>query len=189
MDSLIDDLSKGSRAAFEEIYKLYAEKVEHFSLHYLVDKADVDDVVQNVFMTLWEQRDKLRSDGKFINFLLVITRNQCISKLREYKIRQGFSKKQCEDYQLALLNIYSLKQLDEDKLMKFDLDSMVKDALDLLPENCREVFIKCKLEGFKYKEIADLLNISEKTVEKRMTASLKSLRLTLKAKPNPFFFL
>lgn len=181
-DSLINELRNGSINAFEEIYKLYSGRLERFALNYLIDAADVDDVVQNVFKTLWEKRETLRSDCKLVNFLLVITKNQCISKLREYKTRLGYSNKLTEEHKSAMLNIFSLKQLQEDKLMKFDLDSIIRKALDSLPENCRQVFIKCKFEGFKYREIADMYNISEKTVEKRMTICLKALRLALKEK-------
>jgi len=177
---LVNDLRKGSIQAFEKIYDLYSLRIERFASHYLPDKGDVDDVVQIVFITLWEKRETLRTECMIINFLLVLTRNQCISKLREYKVRLGYSKRKSEEYKLALLNIYSLKQLHEEKLLNFDIDEIIEKAIDSLPEKYKEVFIKSKVEGFKYKEIAEALKISEKTVEKRITLSLQALRSRLK---------
>jgi len=179
-DFLVSELQKGSINAFEKIYNLHSLRIERFARHYLPEKAEVDDVVQNVFITLWEKRETLRTQCRLINFLLVLTRNHCISKLREHKVRLGYSNMKSKEYKLALLNIYSLKQLHEDSLLNFDMDRIIERAIDDLPSKCREVFLKSKVEGFKHKEIAEELKISEKTVEKRITLSLQALRLALK---------
>lgn len=87
------------------------------------------------------------------------------------------------------LKMYALQQFDENALSTDDIENILNNAVNSLPEKCREVFILSRMEGLKYREIADRLNISTKTVENQMNTALKKLRIELKEYLPLFIFI
>ena len=78
------------------------------------------------------------------------------------------------------LKMYALQQFDENALSADDIEVILNNAINSLPEKCREVFILSRMEGLKYREIAERLNISTKTVENQIITALRKLRVELK---------
>ena len=86
-----------------------------------------------------------------------------------------------EEYQITLrMKLDSLEIFDQSILSEQDIEQLISEAIDSLPEKCREIFIKSKIEGKKQKEIADELNVSIKTVENQMNIAYKKIKVRLK---------
>ena len=135
-----------------------------YALHYLNDIDAVEDIVQDSFVDLWE----LLKGGKEIknvkSYLYTMVKNRSLEKLKQ-------------DNLLTDDNILDKEEFeDEDLEERSYIESRLWSAIDSLPERCRDIFLMSKRDGLKYKEIAEELNISIKTVENQMSKALKTLK-------------
>lgn len=168
---LIRKFKEGNEEAFSVIYKLYWEKVYHFSSLYITSPEDVAEVVQEVFIKLWEARHLVDEEQSFEGFLFIITRNKVFNHSRK-QLNYAFLK-------VTVLQSIEKSYEEEDKLEMSDL----KQHLSLLPsqltERQQQIFRMSRQQYLTYKQIAEQLSISEKTVEYHMTVILKYLRKNL----------
>ncbi len=166
---ILKELKKGNHTAFEKIFGYYSEQLYLFSLSYLKSKDAAEDIVQEVFIKIWNNRESIKTDTSFQAYLFTITLNAVrlhfnkLSRLNELKhdILLGFSEIKHDfdnyaDYQALL-----------DKL-----DELIKQ----MPEKRRAVFIKKKIEEKSMKEISEEMHISVKTVEFHISEAMKFLK-------------
>lgn len=154
---VIASLKKGDQKMFEHLYSVYFEKLCFFLLNYTQDKEIIEDIVQDTFVKLWINREKLMISTSFNSYLYKSVYNNFIDNYRKRKKRDTLLESY---YQLALYKIIDTDQeYKEERLNKLD------KCIAELPPKCKEVFISIKLSGMKYKEVASTLNISLKTVE------------------------
>jgi RNA polymerase sigma-70 factor (ECF subfamily) len=178
-------LQKGSVTAFERLFKKYGQKLYRFSHTYLRSEAEAEDVVQEVFLKLWENRTGLRTGTSFQSYLFTIAFNA---------IQKNFNKKAVEDKFRVILfeNIAEQNSSLEDQsdfeflLRKLDL------LIDQMPSRRKEIFLKRKKEGKSVGDIAAEMDISKKTVENQITEAMNYLRKSFsedKASGELFFLL
>jgi RNA polymerase sigma-70 factor (ECF subfamily) len=162
---------------FEEIYLYYFPRLLRFSREYLIEQEDAENIIQDVFLLLWEKRVELQIHISLTAYLFTLTKNRCIDHLRQKtKIEQGKKQLQ-ENYFLELkMKLYSLEALDQSIISDDHIEKIITNAIDSLPSKCRKIFILNKMEGKKYREIAEELNISVNTVENQMSIALRKLR-------------
>lgn len=171
----IENLRRGNIVLFTNIYNKYFEGIERFAYGYLKNHSEAKDVAQNVFMMLWEQRNELNENTNLVNYLLTLTKYQCIDQIRKLQIRHKYIEESLE-YNQLLMEKYALESLDLLRFEGKDLSDIIKKLITELPDNCREAFIMSRFKKLKYKEIAGKLNISVKTVEKKISIALTILR-------------
>jgi len=176
--SFISQLEKGEAVAFEALFRLYYTKLIHIAKGYLVHHEDAEGIVQNVFMKLWENRDKLKEISNINSYLYTMTKNACLDQLKHEKIKinylgSSYNKKISIQRQF-------LKDEAASLLLQNELEIKIKKSLDLLPEKCKKVFIKSRFEGLKHREIAQELRISQKTVDNHISHALKHMKLHLR---------
>lgn len=171
----IKDLRQGNIVLFTSIYNRYFEGIERFAFGYLKSHLEAKDVAQNVFMLLWEQRNQLNDDTNLVNYLLTLTKYQCIDQIRKLQIRNKYVE-DSREYNQLLMEKYALESLDELQLEGKELSAIIRKLIAELPDNCREVFVMSRFKKLKYKEIAEELGISVKAVEKKMSIALDILR-------------
>lgn len=168
---LILKFKGGDEEAFSSIYKHYWEKVYNFSRLYLVSTEDVAEVVQEVFIKLWETRHLVDEEQPFEGYLFIITRNQIFNYSRK-QLNYSFLK-------LTVLQSIEMSYEEEDQLEISDLKKHLSILISQLTERQQEIFRMSREKHLTYKQIADQLSISEKTVEYHMTTALKYLRKNL----------
>jgi len=164
---LKEDCEKSYSILFHKYYKdlvLFAGNILH-------DKFTCEDIVQNVFLKIWNDRHTLFIETSLKSYLLRAVRNSCLDELRHQKVINNY-----ESNVLKNTNSYET----ENYILYSDLHEKLINAIKKLPEKHREVFELSRFEDLKYKEIAQQLNISERTVEDRMSKALMQLRTNLK---------
>ncbi len=155
---------------FEIIYKKHYSNLRNTVENIINDKDASHDVVQEVFLKLWNKKNEIDHilDPKAYLFRSVI--NASLAYLENNKKR----------VRLSDIKIGSAESSDSNLLLK-ELEVKVQIALDSLPPKCKVIFVLCRFENMKHKEIAQLLDISIKTVENQMGIAIK--RLTRELKP------
>lgn len=168
-------------STFEDIYLSYFSKMKYFAKEYVVLDEDAENIVQDVFVELWENREMLNMHINLIAYLFTTIKNKCLNHLRHKIVVQETASKIQEEYLISLrMNLDSLEAFDDHLFSDQDIEKIISRALDTLSEKCRTIFIMSKLEGKKQKEIAQELNISINTVETQMGIAYKKLRIELK---------
>lgn len=143
---------------------------------------DAENIVQDVFLDFWEKKELLPlSTINLPAYLFTSIKNRCIDFLRHKIVQKEAEDKIQEEYRLTLqMKYYSLEELNEGIFEKEDVEQLLSKVIDSLPEKCREIFLKSKIEGKRQKEIAEEMNISINTVETQMGIAYKKLRNELK---------
>lgn len=154
---ILDSLKKGDQRVFEHIYTDYFEKLCVYLLSYTQNKEIIQDIVQDTFIKLWMNREKLTISSSLKSYLYKSVYNNFIDNYREKKKRDDL----LESYYRFALN----KFIDTDEEYKEQRLKKLDECIAELPPKCKEVFISIKISGMKYKDVASTLNISLKTVE------------------------
>ena len=174
---------------FEEIYLTYFPRLLCFAQEY-VPKEDAENIIQDVFITLWERRGDLKIHISTASYLFILIKNRCLDYLRRKKFAEERKKKMQETFtREQQMKLYSLEALDPALIADCDIEQIINHAIDSLPPKCREIFTLSKIDGKKYTEIADELQISVRTVEAQIRIALHKLREQLKDYVPIFLFL
>lgn len=174
-------LKEGRRDAFEVLYRRYAPKVYNTVLYLLGDSLLAEDVVQEVFFTIWEKRANIQVELNFEAYLSTIARNLAYKYLRE-----TFYKSQSVD---EVKDIQLVSDFVEDDIEANSLREYILDIVASFPEMRRKVFIMSRFENLSHAEIAARLSLSERTVEAHIYQALKELRKLLDCKTLAFLSL
>ena len=179
-----------SRDNFEEIYLLYFPRLLRFARKYVISQEDAENIVQDVFVSLWESREELQIRVSLIAYLLTLIKTRCIDHLRKQEYVEERNRKMQEDYVLDIqMKLQSLEAFNQSVGVDTELEKLISEAINSLPAKCREIFWMNKMEGKKHKDIAEELQISLKTVENQIGIALKKLRIKLKNHLPVFLFL
>lgn len=167
--SLINEIKKGNQKSFEELFNKYYNLLSNYSDNIINDKSTAEEVVADVFANIWIKRKKLNINKNVKSYLYKSTRNTTISYLRKQKDNIEI----IDENQINIPNYWSSP---DNKLLKEDLNFKLENMLCKIPERSREIFTLHRFNGLKYNDIAQILDISVKTVEKHMSKSLKIIR-------------
>ena len=138
----------------------------------LQDEAAAEEIVQNMFLKLWEKRDRVTVQTSVKAYLYKCVHNDSLNYIKHRKVRASY-----EDY--ANLTMKDKSSRPAKTIEIKELEKQIVHALNELPEQCRTIFQLSRFEELKYKEIAERMGLSIKTVEKQMGKALKLLRLKL----------
>ena len=166
------DLSK--ELFFEEAYNRYSGKVYFFVYSYIKDGVQADDIVQDVYMALWEKIDSLNDSGEIYPYLLVMAKYRCLNFLRHEKYQKEYSKE--KKLNASDISIIALRNSSLGNLYSKEVEKLYASAIELMPPKVRETFLFSRKQLLKNREVAQLQNISEKTVEYRISCAYKILR-------------
>lgn len=160
---------------FTTFYETYFARMVRFSLIYIEKREDAENLVQDVFVYLWEHPSVLVNVRDMDAFLFTLLKNRCINFLK-HQTRLEY----IEEETIHRLNLEALRSFEAWSDTLPEVEKAVNAAIARLPERCREILILNKFQHMKYKEISAKLGISVNTVENQMAIALKKLRTELK---------
>jgi RNA polymerase sigma-70 factor (ECF subfamily) len=162
------DQSGLDQVKFEQLFRTHFVHLSNFANQYIEDTDACKDIVQRVFINLWEKRQQIDPQKSIVSYLFTSVRNRCLNHIRDHKkYRSQLLDLDCADLEIAIE--------DDDHFLE-ELQGQIQLALEALPDKCRLVFEMSRFQDMKYKDIAQQLDISEKTVEAHMSKALRSLR-------------
>jgi RNA polymerase sigma-70 factor (ECF subfamily) len=158
----------------EGVFRVHHKMLCKVAYAIVKDKSTAEDIVQDVFLTIWKKRKELVIDSNLKGYLYRAVSNSCLNHLQSYHQRNI---KPFEAFNEGALGVY----VPQDKMDAEQLDAAIQNAIDKLPPRCKVIFVLCRIEGLKHQQIADTLDVSVKTVENQMGIALAKLRDELKA--------
>lgn len=174
INSLSDN---GMEDDFGMMYDFYRPKLVVIVNSYIPSREDAEEIVHDVFIKLWEKWENLQITSNFTGYIYSMTRNACLDYLRARKNK--LTKEMSAEQQEFWLNYGALADDAASVILANELQSLVDEAIEELPEKCKEVFKKSRLEGLCHQEISKELEISPKTVENHITRALRQLKVAL----------
>jgi RNA polymerase sigma-70 factor, ECF subfamily len=173
--SLTEEIKKSNIAIFEKVFREYYSPLTLYVNGILKDSDLAEEIVQDFFYNFWKNREQLDVHTSIKSYLFQSVRNRALKHLRHENVKQKYASKVLDSADDKLnvtgLSVYELKELEE----------KINKVLDKLPPVCNQVFRMSRFEGLKYKEIAERLSISVKTVEANMSRALSEFRQQLGA--------
>ena len=166
---LQNQIAKGDQRSFEDIYRLFFIRLFNFALLYVHKKEIAEEVVNDVMMKVWNKKEALPGIQNLETYLFVAVRNQSLNYQSKYSALHVALEP--ENGRGEIINLNDPEKELEWKEIHFRLNQ----AIDQLPAQCRTVFKLIKEEGFKYKQVAEILNISPRTVETQLFRAIKKL--------------
>ena len=165
------ELQNDSNDAFEYLYHTYAPRLYGFVHHLTKSKDLADEVVQETFIKIWENRAYIRVDYSFKSYLFMIARNHVLNIFRRQSLIHHLEESD------VLENSLSFSENNTDKLVELnDLKEYIEKAKSYLSPRQREIFELSKEKGLSNQEIADKLKITNQTVKNQLSASLHSMQ-------------
>ncbi|MBI2619175.1 MAG: RNA polymerase sigma-70 factor [Ignavibacteriales bacterium] len=161
----------GSHHAFEALFRTYYPRLCRFAFRLTGSRSTAEELVQDIFVRLWKNRTAWTPLGSVRTYLYRAVRNQAIN----YQKHQNLTGSDDVDLEKVLSELPG----PEEELYEKELQKAVGEAVELLPPRCRAIFLLHRVEGLTYAEIAQVLDLSTKTVETQMGRALKTLRRLL----------
>ncbi|MEX0772843.1 MAG: RNA polymerase sigma-70 factor [Balneolales bacterium] len=171
-EAWVKKIKEGDRDAFGKLYLRYYGSLCKFAWRFLNSPQLSEELVQDVFLNIWETRIQLDEDKSIRSYLYAIVRNKALNHIKHRKVIEKFNSD--EDW---LSNTTSFQMHDFDE--QYEFTETVKKAIENLPKGAGQIYKLYRSDGLTYQEIAEVLEISPKTVESQMTRALKILRENL----------
>ncbi len=174
-----DRLEAGDLKVFEMLFNMQYKPLCHFAQRFVFDLDTAREIVQDIFVRIWEKRASLPVNKSLETYLYTSVRNKCLDYLKHLNVEYEYEKMRIREIQEYDNNSFNTSNQPLEALITEELENAIKTALENLPEKCREIFKLSRYKGLKYREIAEELNISVKTVETQMTRAIYSMRKEL----------
>lgn len=169
---LIAGIGKDDYTSYNKLFVRYYSRLCYYVYRMLMDKEDAEDVVQELFLTLWNNRKKIEINENVSGYLYRMAKNMALNHIRSET-----------NYRSVLENREEpLSYYEENQLESEEFRIALNDCINHLPDRCKEVLLLHRVKGLKQKEIADQLSISVKTIKNQIHSSLQRLKKCLELK-------
>ena len=168
----------GDEIAFNRFMEHYSSRLYHYTFALLGQKESAEEIVSDVFFEVWKNRKSLAEIGNMNAWIQTITYRKAISFLRKETGKYELSFDDIEDF------IFEPVQSPAEEMISKEEMAKINDAIQQLPPKCKHVFFLAKIDGLPYKDIADMLNISVKTINNHIAFALDEIakRLNMKSR-------
>jgi RNA polymerase sigma-70 factor (ECF subfamily) len=171
---LINRLKKGEETAYEMLFKEYYQVLSIFANKYLKDIEAAKELVQELFVHLFERRENININSSLKSYLFRSVHNRCLNLINAQKIRDKYIE------HISYTHNNAEQSNIENEVNLSELETILYRAIGDLPPKCRIIFKMNRFEGLSNNEIADKLTLSKRTVETQISKALKILRVKLK---------
>lgn len=167
---IIQKMTSGDMDSFKYFFDKYYDDLCNFVNIYLRDKVLAEEIVQDIFVYFWENKEKLKINRSVKSYLYSASRFKSLNLLRDTKTRKRLVEN------MERTEFIQPDQAEDSVIDSVEFRKIIEAAIDQLTPKCREIFLLSKNQELSNKEIAERLGISVKTVENQMTIALKKLR-------------
>lgn len=165
---LVDKLHNNDIDAFDQIFKRYSDRLYGFTFKYLKSKEETEGVIQDVFLKIWENRNKIKKETSLKSYLFTIT---------YHKMCRIFRSRQLKLKYVETINGKQSTVVDSEEQIEYStVLEMVDNFIGKLPQKQKTIFIKSRKEGKSTREIAEEMNLSAGTINNNISLALKFLR-------------
>lgn len=166
---LLNDIAlNNNRASFKRVYLFYYSKLFWFAKSFVKTDEAAEEIIDDVFLNLWMQRARLADIGNFNNYCYMSVKNKSLTHVSKAKLNQV----NIDDVEVEIVDSAAT---GEDKMICSDTAALINKSLSKLSDQCKLVFKLVKEDGLKYREVAELLSLSIKTVEYHMGNALRQI--------------
>ncbi|MFC0773367.1 RNA polymerase sigma factor [Terrimonas alba] len=165
--------SQSSTKDYEELYKLLCNRLIHFSASIIGSFHQAEEIVSDVFISIWQKREQLSGVENPIVFLYVCTKNLTLNALKK-------TKQQPLSYDALYDDALSIVPDVESHIISTQVAQKIENAIRSLPARCQLIFRLVKMDGLRYKEVAELMEISPKTVDAQLAIAVKKVAETIR---------
>ena len=158
-----------SNIQFEKLYKKFQPSLVNYAIYLTRSSEDSIELVNDVFLSVWDKRNRLKLDSSLKTYLYTAVKNRCINYIKKHKLEIVLNE------QLDMLSDFKADQ----SLLEKEQHIIIQQIMNGLPSKCKQVFAMSRIDQLSNKEIASLLDISIKTVEAQITKALKIFRKKL----------
>lgn len=168
-----ESIRNGDKHAFESVFKTYYKILCSYANQIIFDADNSEEIVQEMFFQLWQKRDFFLIETSLKSYLFRAVHNSCLNHIKHNKVKLAYSQNIIQNKSNNSDNEYFMDESDE-------LQTLLGNAIEKLPPERKKVFMMIRYEERKYKEVADILGISVKTVENQMGKAMQFLREAMK---------
>jgi len=162
--------------AYKQLFLLFYPSLVPFAISIIRSKELAEEIVSDVFIKIWEKRRQLDKVENLSLYLFTAVKNRCINQMQDQKNKHNL------EINDTVIEFRSLYHDPEQKLISAEMIQQIHKAIQDLPPQCRMIFKLVKEEGFKYKEVAELMQLSVKTIENQMSIAFRKIGSAIQSK-------
>ena len=166
---LVALFKEGSQQAFVVLFARYKRQLLYLGKRSLKNETELEDMVQDIFLQLWETRDSLNPELSFSGYVYTLMRNRILYRYRNFDVHARYA-------QHILLNAEDSTNETEDAIIENDFSGLLNEVIESLPPMQKKIFTLSRIEGLSYKEISEILQISIPAIQKHASISLKKIK-------------
>ena len=169
IEAVVQNIASDCEKSFTKFHEAFAPKMYRVALYYTGCTEMAKEVVDDVFIKVWQKRERLPEINNMENYLFISTKNQSLNYINKYKkVRLSTIDDVAPQY-------FRENQCPETVFLKGEMSTKIESAVDQLPNRCRLIYKMVREEGLKHKQVADELGISVKTIEAQIGIAFKKL--------------
>lgn len=174
-------IANGNQKKFRQLMELTTDELHWFAMGFLKNREISEEIVSDVFVNIWNNRAQLESIINLKSYLFISVRNGCLSYLRKVKNEKIISIDSVSDFRFAQV------EGPENDYIEKEIIEQIYAAIETLPCKCKLAFTLAKINGLKYREIAEILGVTEKTVNNHLVMAVKKITEALNVRKKPKF--
>ncbi|WP_303918244.1 RNA polymerase sigma factor [Draconibacterium sediminis] len=178
-------IAEGNTRSFQLLMEVTSDELLQYALSFVRNQEIAEELISDVYVKIWHKRSELPNIQNIRSYLFIAVKNSCLSHLRKMKNEKIVFIDEYNDF------LFPIVESNDDETIEKEMLNKIHEAISELPPKCREAFSLAKINGFKHREIATIMDISEKTVNNHLVTALKKITEALgidkkkKAKNSP----
>lgn len=169
-------INKSDISVFEWLYSEYYVALMIYARNFVRDEKASEEIVQDIFLKLWESREKIEIIGSLRCYLFAAVKNHCLDYLKHKQIVHRYNEQYTKQLRNAEYFYLFTQESGESAMIANELETHIREAIGSLPEQCRKIFLMNRFENLKYHEISEKLGVTVNTVQKQISIALEKLR-------------
>ncbi len=177
---LLEAIKRSDLDAFKDFFERHYSNCYHYALRFVSDNENARDLVQDSYVSFWENRKKIRSAVSGKALLFKILKNHCLNHVKREEVKTKYNDRSLLEIKKMELNYHDALNPVFAKIREDELQKRLDEALNQLPQDRKRIFELSRFEGLKNAEIAKKLNLSVRTVDTQIYRAVKALKGHLK---------